>query len=82
MPIPPRRDGASPHPGSPSLSVGRRMSLVATRVALPRGLPVSNGDACPKCGSVEIRLIYKRSPKGDEWIGKCWDCQNEWEVEP
>ena len=59
-----------------------RMSHRATRVALACGVPVSNSDACPKCGSVEIRLLYKRSPNGDEWVGKCWDCQNEWEVEP
>jgi hypothetical protein len=40
-----------------------------------------SSDICPKCGGVEIRLMYKRSSDGrDEWDGSCWDCQHKWTV--
>jgi hypothetical protein len=36
-------------------------------------------DQCPKCGGVEIRMIYKRSSGGQEvWEGSCWDCRHKW----
>jgi hypothetical protein len=40
-----------------------------------------SSDECPKCGGVEIRLMFKRSNNGqDEWDGTCWECRHHWKA--